>query len=162
MGLSSRSSFDNLLDEIAAAGRFSKSISTETDEDDERIAAAAGEEGDRAGRTMDSPRTVALGKVLKQFGEVVLAQAAAIRKLKARLDALDQGGAGKPLQKASSNVDGEEFLAKALAAQASGRLSGVQVAIAEAHVNSGRQPPADIVRAVMAEASPALAEGVVQ
>lgn len=140
-----RSNFDALLEEI---GVF-KAMPLDTDEDDDRIAAAAGEDVDEQD---DDERLVEVLRVMRKLVGVVTAQGVMITAMRAELDRRPvQGGGAKPLTKAHE-VDGEEFLAKALAAQTAGRLTGADVATAEACINSGRQPPADIVRAVMADA----------
>jgi hypothetical protein len=48
-----------------------------------------------------------------------------------------------------AGLSGEEFMAKALTAQAEGKISGLDVSIAESHINGGKSPPANIVRAVL-------------
>jgi hypothetical protein len=64
-------------------------------------------------------------------------------------------GAETPMAKAVTpavtgrTMDSGQFMAKALFAQAAGRLNGGQVATLEAHVNAGKQPPAELVRAVL-------------
>lgn len=52
---------------------------------------------------------------------------------------------------ASGGISGEEFMAKAMGAQAAGRLTGREIAEAESHINMGLQPPAHIIRAVLAQ-----------
>lgn len=140
-----RSNFDALLEEI---GVF-KAMPLDTDEDDDRIAAAAGEDDDEQD---DDERLVEVLRVMRKLVGVVTAQGVMITAMRAELDRRPvQGGGAKPLTKAHE-LDGESFMAKALSAQAAGRISGVQVAIAEAHLNVKKQPPADIVRAVMGDA----------
>lgn len=51
---------------------------------------------------------------------------------------------------APEGVTPEVFFAKALAAQKEGRISGTDVAVAEASINRGEQVPAHIVQRVMA------------
>jgi hypothetical protein len=46
---------------------------------------------------------------------------------------------------------GREFMAKAMAVNAAGRLTSTQVAIAEAHINAGKAPPRDIIAAVIGD-----------
>ena len=57
--------------------------------------------------------------------------------------------AAAPSAATPAGVSGEEFMAKAMAAQTAGRLNGHQVSMAEQYINAGQQPPADIVRAVL-------------
>lgn len=51
----------------------------------------------------------------------------------------------------SEGLSGEDFMLKALDAQKVGKLTGLQVSIAENHINMGQQPPVEIVRAVMGQ-----------
>ncbi|MFD3263202.1 hypothetical protein [Phenylobacterium ferrooxidans] len=51
---------------------------------------------------------------------------------------------------ASDTMSGEQFMAKAIVAQAAGAINGTQVATAEAFINSNKAPPAEIVAAVLA------------
>lgn len=112
------------------------------------------------------------GKLLGALGEaskVIAAQGDMLKSLRADVAALkDQGKprkavltvSEKPVPKAEElkksdepqGLDGEAFMAKALAAQAAGRLAGVDVATAEACINANKQPPAHIVRVVLGDA----------
>lgn len=62
--------------------------------------------------------------------------------------------AGETMAKSqqTEGVTPEEFMAKALDAQKLGRLTGLEVSVAEAHLNRGQQVPAEIVRKVAASA----------
>jgi hypothetical protein len=143
------SNFDALLEELTLLNKADGPW--DTSDDDERIARAAEEEEDQAKPRLTSSHLA----VLNAFGQVqkvVIAQAKAIKDLTARVEALE--GGGKPMQKAlraGGKVDGQEFLAKSLAAQTAGRISATDVAIAETHINAGKQPPAYIVHAVLTD-----------
>jgi len=108
-------------------------------------------------------------KVLGETAKVALAQGELIKSLQADLAALKSEGKGrkavlaiteKPAPKteelrkseAGDGLTGEEFMAKAMSAQAAGRINGTQVAIAEAHINAGKNPPLDILKAVLGDA----------
>jgi hypothetical protein len=111
------------------------------------------------------------GAVLTVLGDarkVIVAQGELIKSLATDVAALKDTGKGrrtvltiaeKPAATAEvlakSEVDGgmsgDEFMAKALVAQTAGRITGSQVAVAEAYLNAHKPPPADIVRAVMAD-----------
>ena len=140
-----RGSFDALLDEIG----LSKSLSTE--EDDERISAAA-DDGEAQGDNLH-PADASTLKVLRQLAGAIKALNTQLAETRADVDALK---GGKPMTKAlparrgAARLAGEEFMAKALAAQAAGRITGTQVATAEAYINSNQAPPRDIVQAVFA------------
>jgi len=144
-----KGSFDRLIDELAVDAALAKSLSTE--EDDERIAAAAddGEEQDDNLHPSDASTL----KVLRQLAGAIKALNTQVVEMRADLDALR---GGKPMTKAlqarrgAARLAGEEFMAKALSAQAAGRITGVQVAIAEAYINAKQAPPREIVQAVLA------------
>jgi hypothetical protein len=108
-------------------------------------------------------------KVLGETAKIAIAQGELIKSLQTRLGTLEGQGKGrkavltiaeKPAAAAEElrksqethGLDGDAFMAKALSAQVAGRINGTQVAIAEAHINAGKQPPADIVRAVLPDA----------
>lgn len=142
------SRFDALIEELGLA----KSIPLDTAEDDARIATAADEDDHQESDGEGDDAT--LVAVLRKLSGVVVAQGKAIRTLRAELDAL-KGRGGQPMEKSmprpgGARLDGEAFMAKAMAAQGAGRITGTQVAILEAHINVGKQPPADIVQAVLA------------
>lgn len=107
-------------------------------------------------------------KVLGEATKVITSQSSLIKSLRADVVALGDQGKGrramlsiaeKPAPKAedlqkssaSEGMSGEEFMAKALTAQAAGRINGAQIAIAEAYINNHKAPPADIVQAVLAD-----------
>lgn len=107
-----------------------------------------------------------VGKLLRDTVTAIGAQGELIKSLQAEIAKLGEAGKGrkavvaiapKPgptaeeLAKANTagEISGEEFMAKAMSAQAAGRISSVQVATAEAHINAGKAPPADILRAVL-------------
>jgi hypothetical protein len=96
------------------------------------------------------PIDAAILKVMKQMAETMASQSQTIRALQVRLTALD-GGRAAPLAKAlgRTGFSGAEFMAKAVSAHADGRITGLDVATAEQLINSGQQPSADIVRAVV-------------
>jgi hypothetical protein len=95
--------------------------------------------------------------------DLIKSQGAQITLLKSELTTLGNAGRGrktvvsvaeKPapeaMQKSEpSGVSGEEFMAKALTAQASGRITGLQVSIAETALQKGLAVPADIVNKVL-------------
>jgi hypothetical protein len=96
------------------------------------------------------PIDAAILKVMKQMADTMASQSQTIRALQVRLTALD-GGRAAPLAKAlgRTGFSGAEFMAKAVSAHAVGRITGHDVATAEQLINSGQQPSADIVRAVV-------------
>jgi hypothetical protein len=147
--------FDQLLDELSteysgrARGQKSPSV------DGLRKALAIGEDG----MSFDvHPSDVAIAGLFRRIVGVVLSQAQQIRDLQKGhelLAALEPTG-GKPMNKSvvvTARQVGNDFMAKAMEAQSAGRISGAQVAIAEAHLNAGKAPPADILRAVVADAA---------
>jgi hypothetical protein len=95
--------------------------------------------------------------------DLIKSQGAQITLLKSELTTLGNAGRGrktvvsvaeKPAPEAMhksepSGVSGEEFMAKALTAQASGRITGLQVSIAETALQKGLAVPADIVNKVL-------------
>jgi hypothetical protein len=103
-----------------------------------------------------------LRSVVDAFGK----QGEMIKSLQGEVVALSNSGKGRKaviavterpapaaedLAKSTANqITADEFMAKAMIAQGTGAISGTQVAIAEAHLNSGQAPPKDIVQAVMA------------
>lgn len=107
-------------------------------------------------------------KVLGETAKIAVEQGKLIKSLQGEVASLKDQGKGrkavltvaeKPAPKAEElkksqepeGLDGEQFMAKALSAQAAGRINGTQVAIAEAHINAGKQPPANIVKAVVGD-----------
>lgn len=108
--------------------------------------------------------------ILKSFGglmSVVKAQGDLIKSLTEKVGALSAAGRGRravlaiserpapaapEADKKDEGITSEAFMAKALTAQAAGRLNAVQVATAEACINRGETIPVHIVRAVMGDA----------
>ena len=76
---------------------------------------------------------------LSQVIDIIKAQAA-------QVDALT--GAPKRPATAHGTVTADEFFAKAMTAQAAGKINGVDISRAEAALNSGQPVPADTVRRV--------------
>lgn len=103
-------------------------------------------------------------KALGSAVELISKQGAMIKSLQAEVKALAGGGRGrkavvsiveKPAagdltksQSTEPTMTGTEFMAKALAAQAAGRLTGIDVARAESYLNKGMAVPADIMARV--------------
>lgn len=126
-----------------------------TSSDDLRKALAIGEDG----VAFDvHPSDIAIAGLFRRVVGVVLEQAQQIRELRKGqselLAALETVG-GKPMNK--SDVSGvrltrDDFMAKALEAQTSGRITGTQVSIAEAYLNAGKAPPEEILAAVLSSA----------
>ena len=126
--------FDTLLDEMAAVARA-----------DGRI------EADGEFR----PSQKSLLTLLKRIVTATVQLAGETKALRAEVAALKAAGTPAPMRKAlrlpsgRHQIDGDLFLAKAMTAQAAGRLTGAQVAVAEAHINNGKAPPAEIIEAVL-------------
>lgn len=103
----------------------------------------------------------ALGSVLgvvKAQGELIKSLTEKVEKLGAQpkgrktVLSIAEKPAGTTEALAKSQPEGikpDEFMAKCLTAQASGRISGTDVARAEAYLNRGLQVPADIVSRVV-------------
>jgi len=129
-----KSSFDLLLDDLAKA-----TSSYAADDDD---GASLEDESD--------PMDAAILKILRRMTATIVTQGRAIRALQARPAARD-GGQPAPLAKAlrRTGLGAEEFMTKAMSAQAAGKITGRDVATAEQCINAGQQPPAEIVRAVV-------------
>ena len=49
-----------------------------------------------------------------------------------------------------ANISTDEFMAKAMTAFTAGKITGRDVAIAEQSINAGQQPPADLIRTILA------------
>jgi hypothetical protein len=109
-----------------------------------------------------SARERSVFKLLRQIVDCLIAQAGVlaaqgrdIKALRAELAEL-KGNRAQPMRKAlqplsgSSPIRAEEFLTKAIFAQEQGRLSGLQVAVAESCINAGVPPPTEILQAVLA------------
>jgi hypothetical protein len=144
--------FDNLLEDLAAEYGGRARVQKSTKSDDLRKALAIGEDG------VDfdvHPSDIAIAGLFRRVVEVVLEQAHQIRDLRKGqtelLAALETAG-GKPMNKSDvsgARITGDDFMAKALEAQTSGRITGTQVSIAEAYLNAGKAPPVDILAAVL-------------
>jgi hypothetical protein len=97
---------------------------------------------------------------------IVKSQGELVKSLQGQVATLSASGKGrkavltiteKPAPKAEElkkseggeGMTGEEFMAKAMAAQVAGKITARHIAIADQYVGSGQQPPADIVRAVL-------------
>ena len=80
-------------------------------------------------------------RAVRQVVDIIKSQAAQIDEL-----------SGKPRRAASAHgtVTADEFFAKAMTAQADGRISAIEISRAEAALGSGLPVPVDIVRRVMA------------
>lgn len=93
------------------------------------------------------------GAMLKSLSETVGALAGQGRGRKAVVSIVEKpAGAAEALAKSHASeggVSGEEFMAKALACQAAGKLSGRDVATAESYINMNQAPPAAIVSIVL-------------
>lgn len=116
---------------------------------------------------IDSTETV-MAKALESAIGLIKSQGAQIEALSGKVKALSNEGKGrkavltvtpKPAAggetMAKSQPEGitpEEFMAKALDAQKLGRLTGLEVSVAEAHLNRGQQVPVEIIRKVAASA----------
>lgn len=103
--------------------------------------------------------------LLKQQGELLTKQGEMIKSLSASVAALRREPGGRkstvsvhePVvakalggeEKKTEGVSAQEFMVKAMDAFNAGKLTGGQVALAEASINRGEQPPADIVKAVL-------------
>lgn len=142
--------YEALLEELG----FAKSSSADDSRDDSPMDDDI-EETDDGGEL--HPNDQAVLKAFRRVVDVVSAQGRAIDAMRSELDALKRPG--QPMEKAlrragEHGLDSEAFMAKALGAQSAGRITGVEVAIAEAHINAGKVPPGDLVRAVMADEAP--------
>ena len=94
--------------------------------------------------------------LIKSQGEKLAALQGQVAKLsgegrgrKTAVSVLDKPTTLAKSEGAADGVTGEEFLVKCLDAQKTGRISGLEVSIAEAHINKGQQPPASIVQRVL-------------
>lgn len=100
---------------------------------------------------------VALTKVVKKQAQMIkslrmdlAAKAASGRGRKAVLTVHEKPTAGRQMAKSQrAEISGEEFLLKAIDAQRNGRITGVEVAIAEAAINNGQKVPDHIVQKVL-------------
>lgn len=99
--------------------------------------------------------------IIKAQSDLIKGQAVALKSLTDKYDELANAGRGrkavvtvvdkKPAEakEEPAGVSSEDFMAKALTAQAGGKLTGIDVSRAEAYINRGMQPPAEIVRKVL-------------
>lgn len=106
-----------------------------------------------------------LTKALEMTVGLLKSQGAQIADLSAKLKAVSSEGKGRKatlaimekapvggadLTKSQPNgIGAEEFMVKALDAQRSGRLTGLEVSLAEANLNRGQPVPANIIAKVM-------------
>lgn len=96
--------------------------------------------------------------LIKSQGEQIAALSGKVKALssegkgrKAVLSVVEKPAAGTDLAKstAEQGMKPEEFMAKALDAQRDGRLTGIEVATAEAYLNRGQPVPANIIERVV-------------
>lgn len=155
------SSFNSLLDELdveyRGRARLSKSVY-----DALKTSLAVGEDGvENEIHAAD----LAIAALFRNVIGVVVSQAHRIRHLEKAQERLMAGTPGiGPMNKAHAadaqtnaaafETNASAFLDRAMAAQRAGRISGTDVAVAEAHLNSGKSPPVDILRAVMTDEDP--------
>lgn len=103
-----------------------------------------------------------LGKAVTAVADMLKSQAAQIETLQKSVEAMSKQGVGrksvlsvteKPDTMAKSQqtegIDGKEFMAKAMDAMKSGRISALEVSIAESSLNRGSLVRQDIVSRVM-------------
>lgn len=102
-------------------------------------------------------------KALSAATELIKSQGASIAKLTAKVTELGNAGRGRKAavtvtektdptlvkSQEAPGLTGEEFMAKALDAQKLGRLSGLDVAVAESCLNRGEAVPANIITKVL-------------
>lgn len=131
--------FERLLDEIEGLGEdetpFEKSFPVVA-RDGTRLQAIDGTRQVASLESRIADQEFAVIKSLRQIVDIVKSQSAQLAKLaKARA----------PKAPSMSHI---EFFAKALTAQAEGKICGLDVAKAEACLNQGKPVPVEIVRAV--------------
>ena len=133
-----------------------KSFTFTTDDGDE-VQAFDATELLKSLTTRVDDNTVALRKALSLTVETLGKQDQQIKALRADVAALKASGRGRkavvtvptPMQKSEpAPATGQEFMAKCLAAQSQGRITGIDVARAEAALNRGIPVPQDIVARV--------------
>ena len=116
-------------------------------------------QGDAAkqGELMQKSMGVALD-LIKSQGEAIALLKSEVSRLgsegrgrKTVVSVSEKPDAGTMTKSEPAGVSGEEFMAKALAAQSAGRISGHQVAVAEASLLKGLAVPADIVSKVLTQ-----------
>lgn len=102
---------------------------------------------------------------LKTQAQVIQAQGTVLKSLQAELGALKAQGSGRrsvvsvaPVppapqpqtpQQLAKSMPADDFMAKAMSAQKAGRISGIDVAVAEGRLAQGLAVPEAIVKAVM-------------
>ena len=85
------------------------------------------------------------GAVIKSLQDTVAKLATAGRGRKSAVVVHEPGTDLTKSQPAGGQLSGNEIMAKALSAQAAGRLTGIDVARVEGHLNQGMAIPADIL-----------------
>lgn len=129
-------------------------------QDGTELVKALHERIDSTETTMAKALETAIG-LIKSQGEQIAALGGKVKALsgegkgrKAVLTVTEKPAAGGLLAKSQEpeGITPEQFMAKALDAQKLGRLTGLEVSVAEAHLNRGQQVPAEIVRKVAASA----------
>lgn len=85
------------------------------------------------------------GAVIKSLQDTVAKLATAGRGRKSAVVVHEPGVDLTKSQTAGSQLSGNEIMAKALSAQTAGRLTGIDVARVEGHLNQGMAVPADIL-----------------
>lgn len=88
-------------------------------------------------------------EVIKSLRAEVARGGMAGRGRKAALTVHDKPAVGTLQKSQPAGLSGQEFLLKALDAQRAGRITGTEVAIAEAALNAGQQVPEHIARKVI-------------
>lgn len=162
------SSFNSLLDELKVEYRGRARLSKSGAYDDLKHSLAIGPDGVEP---EIHAADLAIAELLRGVIAVVVSQAHRIRhleKAQERLMAaagtpgigpLNKALAGTQTNAAAFEANASAFLARAMAAQRAGRISGTDVAVAEAHLNAGKSPPAELLRAVMAAEDPGVPSG---
>lgn len=89
------------------------------------------------------------GDLIKSLQEKVTTLAGQGRGRKAVVSVTEKPSTLAKSEPAEEGMTGSEFMAKAMTAQAAGRITGMEVARAESHLNKGMQVPADIVARVI-------------
>lgn len=107
----------------------------------------------------ESSATAAFGQVLgvlKSQSDLIKSLQADVKRLsgegrgrKAVVSVAEKPAAGEMHKSQPSGMSENEFMAKALQAQAAGRLSALDVSVAEAHFAKGLQVPADLIARVV-------------
>jgi hypothetical protein len=90
------------------------------------------------------------GELIKSLNEKLTKLAGAGRGRKAVLSVAEKPAPGETMTKSEpEGLSGEQFMAKAMDAMKAGRISGTDVAVAEASLNRGVVVPAHIVQRVL-------------